>query len=600
MLLNRSSWLSFVFSSLLVLSTAAYEVSVSDKDYDRQICSGMWANQKTFINVTFDSGSQGQLAMVIYEWGDMAYLGKVTSTANDLPKTYVCTSDAVKGGFCDNSQLGRFILDLPSGKSTNDTSFWSARVSFPRQGESSSLPASSDASSSGFWNDPAGNPTPPADNYTTPWRRDVTMLDRQAALNPSPSGILLYQQPIQYNVRKTGYYCVAIVPVTVMQNPARQATNDVPYHPTYTGTIFFRNTFDGRLPATDYPKVNFYSIMFLVYTAVAVGWAWLCYKNLQDLLPIQYYLSSLLGFLIIEMVANWAYYRYLNAHGRGTPSTVFLIVVAILDAGRNALSFFLLLIVSLGLSVVRESLGKTMIKCQALAVAHFIFGVLYAVGIVELELESTSALVLLLFVVPLAFTLSGFLLWILYALNATIAQLASRKQHYKLSMFKWLHRILLLTVLVIAIFFVVSSLTFSGRLAEDYGARSWRVQWWLLDGWLALLYLIDFVAIAYLWRPSPNNRRLAMFDELAQDPEDAEDYDLEALERRDGHMHLPDNDDDAATLVGRAGSSMAEDAVVFDIGDDDADDDEPNAKKRRGGLDHEGEAHEREGLMKDD
>ena len=44
--------------------------------------------------------------------------------------------------------------------------------------------------------------------------------------------------------------------------------------------------------------------------------------------------------------------------------------------------------------------------------------VLYSIGIVELELESTSALVLLLFVVPLAFTLSGFLLWIMYALNS--------------------------------------------------------------------------------------------------------------------------------------------------------------------------------------
>lgn len=43
--------------------------------------------------------------------------------------------------------------------------------------------------------------------------------------------------------------------------------------------------------------------------------------------------------------------------------------------------------------------------------------VLYAVGIVELELESTSALVLLIFVIPLAFTLSGFLLWIMYSLN---------------------------------------------------------------------------------------------------------------------------------------------------------------------------------------
>ena len=87
-------------------------------------------------------------------------------------------------------------------------------------------------------------------------------------------------------------------------------------------------------------------------------------------------------------------------------------------------------------------------------------------GIVELELESTSALVLLLFIIPLAFTLSGFLLWIMYSLNATMAQLKARKQRYKLGMFTKLYRILLGTVVVIAIFFVVSSLSFSERLAE--------------------------------------------------------------------------------------------------------------------------------------
>ena len=91
-----------------------------------------------------------------------------------------------------------------------------------------------------------------------------------------------------------------------------------------------------------------------------------------------------------------------------------------------------------------------------------------------------------------------------------------------------------------------------------------------------------------------------MFDELAQNPEDAEDYDLEALEHRDGPMRISDNDDDASTLVGRAGGSMAEDAVVFDIGDDEGDDDEPAKKRRGGGVEHEGEAHERQGLMKDD
>lgn len=74
------------------------------------------------------------------------------------------------------------------------------------------------------------------------------------------------------------------------------------------------------------------------------------------------------------MVANWVYYRYLNAHGKGTGATAFLFVVAILDAGRNALSFFMLLVVALGLSVVRESLGRTMIRCQLLTGAHFVFG----------------------------------------------------------------------------------------------------------------------------------------------------------------------------------------------------------------------------------
>ncbi len=35
--------------------------------------------------VTFDAGSQGQLAAVIYEWGDVDYLGKDTSKSGELP-----------------------------------------------------------------------------------------------------------------------------------------------------------------------------------------------------------------------------------------------------------------------------------------------------------------------------------------------------------------------------------------------------------------------------------------------------------------------------------------------------------------------------------
>jgi hypothetical protein len=615
----RSELLKIGLSFLLLYLSCvlAYEVPVIDTDYSRQICSGMWANSKTHINITFDKSSQGQLAMVVYEWSDSRYLGKVTSLSDDsLPKTYVCTSNAVTAGFCSRDELGRFILDLPAGTSANSTSFWSARVAL----SGAETPT---ATVSGFWDNPEGNPTPSANEYTSPWKRRELMvipsvLKRQSTaadgpLNPSPTGVYQYTGTIQYQVRKTGYYCVAIVPVTILAS-GQESSTDVPYHPSYKGIVHFQNTFDGKLPATDYPKVKFYFIMFLLYTVLASVWGWMCYKHVNELLPIQYYLSSLVGLLVIEMVANLgklsllcssriprtsfaAYYRYLNAHGRGTVATVFLFVVAILDAGRNALSFFMLLVVSLGLSVVRESLGRTMLKCQLLAGAHFVFGVLYAVGIVELELESTSALILLLFVIPLAFTLSGFLLWIMYSLNATISQLRSRKQRYKLTMFERLHRILLFTVVFILIFFVVSSLSFSGRLAEDYAAKSWKYRWWLLDGWLALLYLGAFSDIAFLWRPSANNRRLAMSDEIAQDEEDAEDYDLEALERRTRDR----DDDDDATLVGRRGpGSVAEDNVVFEIGDEDDDDDEipGSAIKRRGSTEIDrSEEDEREGLI---
>lgn len=89
---------------------------------------------------------------------------------------------------------------------------------------------------------------------------------------------------------------------------------------------------------------------------------------------MQYYISGTIIFLIVEMLAQFAYYRYINKHGGGTASIVFLFVIAILNAARNSLSFFLLLIVSMGLSVVTQSLGSVMTKVRVLTGFHFVFG----------------------------------------------------------------------------------------------------------------------------------------------------------------------------------------------------------------------------------
>jgi hypothetical protein len=88
---------------------------------------------------------------------------------------------------------------------------------------------------------------------------------------------------------------------------------------------------------------------------------------------MQYYISGTIVFLLLEMLSNFAYYRYINKHGGGPTSLAFLFVIAILNAARNSLSFFLLLIVCMGLSVVTESLGG-MGRIRVLTGFHFVFG----------------------------------------------------------------------------------------------------------------------------------------------------------------------------------------------------------------------------------
>lgn len=96
-----------------------------------------------------------------------------------------------------------------------------------------------------------------------------------------------------------------------------------------------------------------------------------------------------------------------------------------------------------------------------------------------------------------------------------------------------------------------------------------------------------------------------MSDEIAQDEEEAEDYDLQALQNRS--QAREEDDDDAATLVGgrRGPGDTVSGDVVFEIGDEDDDDEEANKKGRPQRLSGEGyqavgARGERDGLMNRD
>ncbi|KAM0789008.1 hypothetical protein ACM66B_003076 [Microbotryomycetes sp. NB124-2] len=535
----RTSWLArvVVWTSLLVHVTRAYQVLISSQDANRQVCNGMWGNtqQDAFIEVIFSPGSRGQLALVIFEWQDAKYLGtdqNGQSTLNEWSqdRVYICTIDALNSKLCTENDLGRFIT----------------------------TPASSDSKTSG------------SSIFTTSVRFDPV---RSAPINEQDKQ--LGTGPYRYPVKRTGYYCVGHVPV-VLENSGRNTT--------YQGVVDFENVFKGHLPASEYPKVQFYFIMVLIYFALAALWMLMCWKHRRELLPIQNYITATIVFLVVEMIAVWRYYAFLNNNGQPGVAGIWLVVVSALNAARNSLSFFLLLLVAMGFGVVKPSLGATMLRVRTLALLHFVFNLLYSLGTVMVPLDSEGFFVLF-FVVPLAMTLTAFLMWIMFALNSTILDLGARRQTYKKTMFTRLYRILVMAIIVIFAFFIISSLSFSSRLDANFGSKTWQTRWILLDAWLSVLYLISFFSIAFLWRPTSSNRRLALSDELPTDELDADQYDVDAMEQ-DNDLDVDkvngvDGESVPLTKIGGGMGGGGRGQVMFEVGSDDDEEDAVGGGGRR-------------------
>ncbi|KAF2398569.1 hypothetical protein EJ06DRAFT_538656 [Trichodelitschia bisporula] len=359
-------------------------------------------------------------------------------------------------------------------------------------------------------------------------RQKLPILTKALAPADSPS----------YPIVRTGYYCVFVY-------------SESEFH----ATVEFRNAY-GELPAAEIPKLPFYGGLTLVYAVIGAFWAFLYVQHRSDILAVQNYITAIIIFLVVEMLMTWGFYDYQNVHGSNLGAKVFMIVVAVLNAGRNSFSLFLLLIVCMGYGVVKPSLGRTMIAVRWLAATHFVCDVIYAVASLTVRPDEAGAMVLLV-VVPLAATLTAFYVWTLNSIGQTMRDLVARKQHVKAGMYKKLWWCLLGSIIFIFLSFFATSFTVVTVDADSPQAQ-WKTRWFVLDGWLNLVYLANVAYIAYLWRPTANNRRFAMSDELAQDDEgfeinsvrDSLDSDVEAAAAHG--KHTPSDSTDAGGAGGAA------------------------------------------------
>lgn len=434
---------------------------------NRQVCSGMYSRKAwggnvnpyiiiKFIHQDIPEDQDPLVSLVMFEWQDKDLIGKPTPAGGDVSieprkrlrlgrvgadvllaqRAYICDAENAQAGYCKESELGQFIT---------------------------------------------------ADNATEASKS--TVVSRAIHLKDPDA--------INYDIKRTGYYCVG----TYGFNGEN-----------YKAVVEFRNAF-GELPAAQIAKLPFYAATTIVYAFVGIAWGALYYLNRHDILPVQNYITAILVFLVVEMFMTWLFYDFQNRHGLNTGAKVLLVIVSILSAGRNSFSFFLLLIVCMGYGVVKHSLGKTMVYVRWLAITHFAFGVIYAIASLAVTPENAGPLVLLV-VLPLAATLTAFYVWTLNSLNLTLKDLAERKQTVKASMYRKLWWAILASIIVIFAFFFVNSWTFAGQSNEDFVPNHWSTRWFILDGWLNLVYFADVAFIAYVWRPTANNRRFAMSDEV--------------------------------------------------------------------------------------
>jgi hypothetical protein len=220
-------------------------------------------------------------------------------------------------------------------------------------------------------------------------------------------------------IKTTGYYCVS---------------TDAEDGVDYQAVVEFRNAY-GELDGAQIAKLPFYGGLTIVYALLAVFWGFFYVQHRHDILAVQNYITAIVIFLIVEMLMTWLFYDYQNRNGSNVGSKVLMIVVAVLNAGRNSFSFFLLLIVCMGYGVVKPTLGKTMIYVRWLAFAHFVFGLIYAIASLTVTPDNAGPIVLFV-ILPLAGTLTGFYVWTLNSLTHTIKDLTERKQNVKASMYR--------------------------------------------------------------------------------------------------------------------------------------------------------------------
>ncbi|PVU97686.1 hypothetical protein BB561_000403 [Smittium simulii] len=490
----------FFFLFLLSLATAEY-IFLNKKDQSSLKCAGIIKGDSvkpSNISITFTPTNDQNITVLLFNWDDIDKIGvwfKEKKPPNRNKIAVICNQESLEEGLCSEADLGRAIISKKNSRDEDNIFYapiYNDQVSLAKlgMGYTSLERIQYFQSKKGVnsWKKYIKNPR----------NSNILLLDglnQDQAAHANIDWNEFGAVNIVYTVNTTGYYCI-----------------DVASDVDYFGKAVWTNGY-GFISASEYIKLPFYKIMTLVYTVYCIAWIYISIRVWRDVLPLQHYIWVLIAIMVTNMGLSSMYWEHYNK--TGVVDLPLTIVMVFFYAARNSLSFFLLLVVSLGWGIVRPSLGSTMKRCVILLIVHFISGCVYGTsGALRdaSEMNNESLLVVL----PVSICMTIYYIWIMKAVIATTRILEQRGQTYKLQLFHKMWYLLLLNIIAFIFFIVVSFITIFMMINKNSISKLWKYQWLIFDGWLNVQFFISFSFILWWWRPTSNNNRYGL-EQLAGD-----------------------------------------------------------------------------------
>lgn len=301
----------------------------------------------------------------------------------------------------------------------------------------------------------------------------------------------------------------------------------------------------GYLPGDFYGFMFFFSTVTLVYFGLLAWYGRLMYVNEEHRIEIERWIFLAIALGLLEMIFRTGDFFVWNADGSRSSYIIWIGILA--GVWKQGISRCLIVMVSLGWGVVRDSLGSMIrpiivlgalyICCSAVFKLMVVFALEDMTTLSDNQEEDIFGVAWILYWVVLAIGLI-FFIWILDALNNTMLYLENMNQTRKLDRYLKVRCILLFSFLFATITFVfrqVDSADAEGIVAAEHA--------WVMDAAAEVNYLFVLIGVALLWKPNPNAREYAYVMELPAAGTDGENE----LELAGVVPSALDSDDDFGT-----------------------------------------------------